>query len=161
MDVEKGVGRIDVSLRTRLRSEVVVFGKLMAALAMMKSKDVLNVFQVEVYEDATADVPLHVMAMAVSRYMQTPNTWRPDPGDLVAACEAIRLEIRGAEKFEPCEQCSTDGWVSREVDGVMRMVRCLCWKAHQARLKALGMPDKPLALPPAEPSREFSRVGEE
>lgn len=35
--------------------------------------------------------------------------------------------------FEPCASC-TGGWVARERYGVVRMVRCPCWHAHQAKL---------------------------
>lgn len=147
MDVETRSGRVDLTLRTRPRSEVVAFGKLMAILASMKSRDTLNSFQVEVYEDATVDVPLPVLAKAVQTVATTPGAWRPDVGDLLKACEGVRLEIRDTLKFQPCELCSQAGWVEREFDGVKRMVRCSCWRAHQQRVAALGVGAEPLALP--------------
>lgn len=156
MDVTQGSGRIDVRLRTRPRSEIIAFGKLMAALSMMKARDVLIGFQVEVYEDATVDVPLPVLTKAVATLTRTPGAWRPDPGDLVGLCEQVRLELRGTLAFASCEACSADGWVEREINGVKRMTRCECWKAHQQRIAALGGTSEPLALPPA---RERASVG--
>ena len=157
MDVEASGGRVDIKLQKRPKGEVVAFGKLMAALATMKAKDALNGFQVELYEDATAHVPLAVLGRVVGNYLQTPELWRPDPGDLVGACEAMRVELRKGLVFEPCPLCA-HGWIEFKRDGYYKfMARCACWKAHQAKVEALNVGTKPLALPPAG---NFTAVGE-
>lgn len=146
MDVEKSGGRIDLSLRERPKSEVVAFGKLMAALALMKSRDTLGQFQVELYEDQTADIPLWLLAKAVQKALDI-GGWRPDPGDLLRLCEAVRVDIREAHKYEPCAQCNELGWETRMENGVSRVHRCGCWKRHQEKVAALGVGSEPLALP--------------
>lgn len=147
MDAETRSGRIDIGLRQRPRAEVVAFGKLMAALAMMKSKDPLIGFQVEVFEDATVDVPITIIAKAVSRYMRMPDTWRPDAGTFLQMCESLRLEARGALKHLPCVDCETSpGW---RATGDRTVQRCPCWIAHQQKVQDLGVGDQPLALPAA------------
>lgn len=159
MDAQTSHGRVDIVLRTRPRSEVVAFGKLMAALATMRAREPLAGFQIEVYEDTTVEVPLSLLTRVVQQFVATPGAWRPDPGDLVGACEKARLEIRRSLQFEPCELCSQQGWVEREIDGVRRMARCQCWTAHQEKVKALGVGDKPLAML-ALPVGEFEQVAD-
>jgi hypothetical protein len=160
MEIELHGTRLDIGLRKRPRGEVVAFGKCMAALAMLKSKDPINGFQVEIFEDATVDVPIQVIAKAADRYMRTPDVWRPDPGTFLQMCEVIRLEMREQLKFAPCVNCSKDGWIERTIDGVKRMVKCSCWHAHQQQLQALGVGAEPLALP-AGRSGDFSQVADD
>lgn len=137
----------------RVKGEVVPFGKLMAALTTMKRRERLAPYEVDVYEAATAAIPLPVLSRAVTRLITTAE-WFPTVHELLEACEAIRVEMRGSLKFEPCGEasCSAQGWTERVVGGVHRMVRCDCWQSHQERVKALGVPDVPLALPAARVS---------
>lgn len=145
VDVDVENGRIDLRLRSRPKSEVVAFGKLMTALAMMKGQPWVP-FQVEIIEDRTVHIPLPVLTRAVAKIVDA-GGWRPDVEGILQACEQARLEIRDVLRFESCEQCSQQGWTEVEIDGVRRAVRCQCWTAHQERVKALGAGDVPLALP--------------
>lgn len=153
MDVQESLGRIDLRLRTRPKKEVVAFGKLMAALSMMKAKDALIGFGVEVYEDRTVDVPLPLLTRAVQQVLDS-GGWRPDPGELLQACERERAAMRAALKFTPCEQCNGTGWDTVLSEGVSRVVRCQCWRAHQAKVLELGAGSQPLALPAARDDHE-------
>lgn len=146
MDAEARGRSVDLGMRQRPESETVAFGKLVVALATMRAKDPLVPFQVDVYEDATVDVPLMVLSRAVGDYLKS-HQWRPTVQELLMACEATRLKIRGAMKFEPCANCSKDGWTEQVINGVSRMVRCQCWKVHQERVSAIGAGDAPLTLP--------------
>lgn len=155
MDVEASGRRLDLNLNKRPRHEAVVFGKLMAVLAGMKSRDVLNEYQIDLYEDATAHIELKVIAHAVGKLTQTPGAWRPDTGDLVGLCEESRLEIRKALVYQPCPICaetSTPGWMTVNVNGAQRLARCECWKGHQQRVQELGVGEQPLSLPAARES---------
>lgn len=152
MDAEESGWGVTLRLRQRPAKEQVVFGKLMGALAMMNGPPWPE-FQIELLEDRTVDIPLSVIARAVQNILDV-GGWRPDIGELLAACEKARIQIRGELPFQRCEQCSVQGWTEREIDGVKRMVRCDCWHAHQEKVKALGVPDRPLALPAARESEE-------
>jgi hypothetical protein len=138
--------RVDPTSRKRKRSEAVAFGKLLAVLAMMKGRDPMGVFQIEVFEDALVDVPLHIIAEAV-RNCQKPGAWRPDLGDFLGACEKVRLDLRQRMKHEPCVYCEhSPGWTEVKDDaGVMRARRCDCWTRHQEKVNQLVSPS-PVAL---------------
>jgi hypothetical protein len=148
MDAETRLGRVDLTLRKRPKTEVVAFGKLMAALAILKAKDALVGFQIEIYEDRLADVPINILTLGVQKALDS-GGWRPDPGDLKRLCESVRLELRQAMRFANCEQCSADGWAEKVIDGVKRMVRCECWAIHQQKIAQLAG-SQPLALPAAQ-----------
>jgi hypothetical protein len=142
--------------RQRVKGEVDAFGKLMAALTTLKRRDRVSEYDVIVYEERTAHIPLPLLSRAVTKWITT-QQWFPTVAELLETCEAVRLEMRMAMAFTNCEQCSAQGWTVKEIDGVNRMVRCECWKAHQEKVKALGVPEQPLALPAAS---EFARAGE-
>lgn len=143
----------------RVRGEVVAFGKLMAALTTMKRRDRVSEFDVAVYESRTAHIPLPILSRAMLRWLDT-EKWFPTVHDILETCEAIRVEMRAALKFEPCADCRDNGGFVSLIDGrgVSRVTRCTCWKVHQDKVKALGVPAAPLALP--APS-ELSRIGED
>jgi hypothetical protein len=101
--------------------------------------------RVRVYDKALESVPVAILQPMVQRAITT-RTWFPKPAELLEDAEACRRELRASLKFEPCENCSQDGWTSRLMDGVLRMVRCDCWQAHQQKVLALGVGEKPLAL---------------
>lgn len=141
--------------RTRVRGEVVAFGKLFAALTTLKRRDRVSEHDVAVYEDRTAHIPIHVLALAVTRWLDT-REWFPVVAELLAMCEVIRREMRAAVVFIPCENCSSQGWAEVERDGIKRAVRCGCWVRHQQKVQELGAGRVPLALP----APEVSRIGE-
>ena len=147
MDVETRSGRVDIALKQRPKSEVVAFGKLMAALAMMKSREDMGQFQVEVYEDRTVSVPLNVLVLAVQRLVDA-GGWRPGPGELLQACGKVGAEMREAMRYDPsdCEQCDGSGWEKIKDGNVIRERRCGCWKRHQAKVAQIAG-SIPLALP--------------
>lgn len=144
--------------RKRVKGEVVPFGKLFAALTTLKRRDRVSEFDVAVYEDRTAHIPLSILSRAVTAWIDT-QSWFPTVQELLDACEKVRCELRAAVQFEPCAACSANGWTEIEIDGVKRATRCQCWRAHQERIKALGVPDVPLALPAGRAS-DFEQVGE-
>lgn len=147
----------DARSRRRVSGEVVPFGKLFAALTTLKRRDRVTELDVLVYEDRTAHIPLNVLSRAVTRWIDT-EPWFPTVAELLATCEVVRVEIRAAMKFEPCANCSVQGWTERLIDGVWRAVRCDCWTRHQQKVQALGVGDTPLALP--APERNFTEVSE-
>jgi hypothetical protein len=150
MDAQAGVGRVDLGLRKRPKAEVVAFGKCMAALETLRSKDALIGFQIEVYEDVTADVPIAILIDAVRGFLGS-GEWRPTPPELLRACERARLERRKAMQYLPCAVCEqSPGWAAVVEDGKPKVTRCQCWKAHQVKLAELGAGHQPLALPQAE-----------
>jgi hypothetical protein len=114
-------------------------------------------FDVTIYEERTAHIPISILSRAVSKILDT-ATWFPTVAELLEACEAVRLEMRAALKFQPCdcEVCS-NGWRITTTDGITNAWRCECWTAHQERVKALGVPEQPLALPAPE---EFEAANE-
>lgn len=145
--------------RTRHKGEVAAFGKLMAALTTLKRKDRVSEYDVIIYEERTAHIPIGILSQAVSVWLNE-QQWFPTVHELLEACEKVRLELRASLKHEPCEQClSSPGWMT-VVDprGDKRLARCDCWKAHQERVKQLGVPEQPLALPAPQ---EFARAGEQ
>ena len=151
---------IKMSDRKRPKSEVVAFGKLFAALTTMKRKDRVSEFDVMVYEERTAHVPLAILSRAVTKILDT-HTWFPTVSELLEACEAVRLEMRARFPFQSCERCEDSaGWVEYiDTHGIKRFTRCDCWKAHMEKVRELagGAPDKPLALPAPE---EFEAANE-
>lgn len=149
MDAEASARGVRLTLRTRPTGETVAFGKLMGALSMLRGgAQKMSSFGVEVYEDRTVDVPLTILAPAVARLVDM-GGWCPDPGELLQTCESVRLEKLAAQPWEPCANCSQQGFVERVIDGVKRMERCACWLAYRERVKAQQIPTAPLALPAA------------
>ena len=158
MDVEASQRGVDLRMRCRPKGEVVAFGKLMTALALMKGQPWVP-YQVEVLEDRTAHIPLTVLARAVTKLVDA-GGWRPDVEGILQACEAARLEIRDALKFEKCANCTDQGFTEfTDAKGVKRMKKCDCWHAHQAKVRELEAGDQPLALPAARVS-DWTQAGE-
>lgn len=141
--------------RKRVGNEKAAFGKLMAALTTLKRKDPVSEFDCDVYEGATARIPMPILSRAVAKIIQT-QKWFPTVSEILESCEAVRVEMRGQLQFTRCEDsaCSAQGWIERVVCGEFRMVRCECWEQHQERVKALGVPETPLALPAAKDDDE-------
>jgi hypothetical protein len=111
--------------RKRVKAEVVAFGKLFAALTTLKRKDRVSEFDVTIYEERTAHIPISILSRAVSKILDT-ATWFPTVAELLEACEAVRLEMRAALKFQPCdcEVCS-NGWRITTTDGITNAWRVL------------------------------------
>lgn len=109
------------------------------------------------YHRVLEDVPARVFQSAVGLASRDGRRFFPSAAELREVCERARVSLRAQLKFQPCVNCTHDGWAEREINGVRRMVRCSCWQAHQARVAELGVGDQPLALPAAQ---EFSRLGE-
>jgi hypothetical protein len=83
----------------------------------------------------------------------------PTVAELLADAETCRREILAAHPWESCASCENQpGWVEITSDGIARLTRCGCVRAHRAKLDGLGVTKEPLSLPPA---RDFSHVGEE
>lgn len=114
----------------------------------------------EVYFRALADIPRPLLEEAVSRLLREDRQFFPKVTELRAAAERVRLSLRTAMTFEPCDRCElSPGWAAILVDGVPRVTRCDCWKAHQQRIAALGAGSEPLALPASRES-ELARIGD-
>jgi hypothetical protein len=135
--------------RKRVKGEVVAFGKLFAALATLKRRDRVSEYDVMVYEERTAHVPLAIISRAVAKWLDTQD-WFPTVNELLTTCEQVRCEMRAAVAFQPCAECETSP--GYRAVGKMAVERCPCWHAHQARVKMLNVPEEPLALPPADRS---------
>lgn len=119
--------------------------------------------RVKIYERGLMDIPQALLEPTVMRAIKTRTAkvkdWLPSIDELLADAEAVRVEMRAALVFAPCEQCSASGWTEKEIDGVKRMTRCACWQAHQARVAALQVGTTPLSLPASRES-DFSQVSE-
>ena len=109
------------------------------------------------YHRALEDVPTRLLAAAVERAAKS-DRFMPKPGELRAYAEDARKVLLAAHPFEClCGNCSVQGFVERELDGVRRMVRGSCWRAHQDKLSAIGVGAAPLALPAA---RDWTEGGD-
>jgi hypothetical protein len=106
-----------------------------------------------VWYRALGDVPEALLQAAVDRALKSSSPFMVKPGELRKLAEEARQALTTAHPFEClCGNCSRQGFVEREIDGVKRMVRGSCWRIHQESLKELGVgaePLTPLALPPA------------
>lgn len=96
------------------------------------------------------DVPVSLLTTAAERWAKSGSPFFPKAGELRQFAEDARTALIAAHPFEPCANCSSQGWTEREIDGVKRMVRCRCWLLHRERLQALGAGSEPLALPAPE-----------
>lgn len=119
----------------------------MASLSILRWAP-LSESDIEVYARQCAKVPLALLQAASEKWLADQNRF-PTPHQLLETCESVRLakftQLR--DLFPPCGQCSSDGWMEVERDGVRRMTRCECKKAYQAACEQLGWPKEPLALP--------------
>jgi len=99
------------------------------------------------YHQALEHLQASDLDAALATARRQPRAFPPSAPELVALAESCRIARRQSLPFESCGNCSQQGWIEREIHGVMRTVRCECWKAHQAHLARLGAGDQPLALP--------------
>jgi hypothetical protein len=110
------------------------------------------------YSDGLKDVPVPLLNAAVRRSIET-RSWFPKVAELREDAEAARKAIVAAHPWFPCASCENhSGWVELTADGITRLTRCGCVRAHRAKLDGLGVTKEPLSLPPA---RDFSQVGED
>jgi hypothetical protein len=124
------------------------FVEIVGPLALRMRQE-LDTAQWRLLHESLDDLGPRLLRAAVIRAAKT-RKWFPKDAEFREDAEACRLEMRAALKFEPCEECQfSPGY--RAV-GKLAVERCPCWHAHQAKVKSLGVGDKPLALPPA--SRE-------
>lgn len=121
---------------------------------------VIDRAQWRVYEAALENVPPRLLAAAVDALLKSGSPWMPKPGEVLAEAERQRQAASAQMKFEPCESCSRTGWAPLLVDGVTRVARCDCWKAHQQRLSEFGVGGKPLALPAGERDSDWTQAGD-
>jgi hypothetical protein len=102
-----------------------------------------------IYYRALGDVPRHLLAAAVERAAKS-ATFMPKPAELRQYAEEARKALIASKQFVcVCGDCSQQGFVEVEVNGVKRMERGACWRRHQAEIAALGVGTEPLSLPPA------------
>ena len=123
---------------------------ILAALAETLRTE-LDVPTFRAYFRALKDLPAVLFHAAADRATTTPRREYdpvfPTPPMLRQYAEAARLEIQRAHPFAClCGNCSQDGFVPREIGGVMRMVKGSCWRAHQERLARLGVGTSALQL---------------
>lgn len=112
------------------------------------------------YHRAVESIPLPVYVAAIAKAAETRTSKFPTAGALRELAEGCRQEMRALMKFQPCANCSKDGWTERTIDGTTRAVRCSCWQAHQQRVAALGIGSEPLALPQGR-SSDWTQVGDD
>lgn len=112
------------------------------------------------YHRAVENIPLALYATAIAKAAET-RTKMPSASQLRELAEAERQALIAAHRYNPeeCEQCNHTGWVNVEVDGILRVQRCICWKMHLDKLARLGVGTQPLALPAARES-EWSPISE-
>ena len=90
------------------------------------------------YFRALEDVPPTLLAAAVSRAAKS-ATFLPKPGELRTWAEEARQALIAAHPYTGCCDCEdAPGWAAKDFEGVTRMARCPCWRAHQSRLASLG-----------------------
>ena len=123
---------------------------ILAALAVTLRTE-LDAPTFRAYARALADLPAALAQAAADRAAKTPRKEYdpvfPTVPMLRQHAEAARLEIQRAHPFACfCGNCSRDGFVPREIDGVTRMVKGSCWRAHQERLARLGVGTSALQL---------------
>lgn len=114
----------------------------------------LTPVRIKIYEKALSKLPPVILEPMVMRAIETRTSkcadWLPSIEELREDAEAVRLEMLAQLVFQPCAECSEQGWREREVGGAKRAVRCSCWHRHQKRVEALEVGARPLALPAPE-----------
>ena len=122
--------------------------------------------RVRIYNKALQKVPAAVLEPMVQRAIATRTPrWGdlPSVAELLADAETCRLTMLAGLKFEVCavnEGCSQQGWAARDIDGVIRAVKCPCRVRHEQTVAALGVGAQPLALPAVEPLQVRSWMSE-
>lgn len=135
--------------RERVGKEAEAFGLLLGEFGVLKRRGDMSEFDAYVYSEQLSDIPLALLEVGKDWWFAHGTGWYPTPPEWKQACESARKCIRASLKHEPCEECSS-GWVSMKGEsGRSYAIRCRCWEAYQDRVKALGMPNEPLALPAA------------
>jgi hypothetical protein len=114
----------------------------------------------KLYHRAVQDISMPVFLATIDRISRE---WRsgsfPQSGKFREFAEAARKALIAAHPWEPCASCEDQpGWVELTTDGIKRLTRCGCVRAHRAKLDGLGVTKEPLSLPPA---RDFTAVGED
>lgn len=128
----------------------------------VKPEDMTPV-RIRIYSQALEKVPTPLLEPMVQKAIATRTPrWGdlPTVAELLADAEVCRRELLAAHEWAPCASCEQNkGWVEIDVDGVKRLTRCGCVRAHQAKLAELGvLPAAVAALPAA---REFSHIGDQ
>lgn len=132
----------------------------LAMLAEAFSEKTLTPVKLEAYHRSLLDIPIPVLNHAVKLAIES-STFFPRVAELRTYCEQARVELRAAIVFDPIacgEGCSLQGFTEEKVNGVLRMVRCSCWKLTQAKVAQLEVPAQPIALPAGG---AFSRIGDQ
>lgn len=125
------------------------FAMALAMLAEAFGEKGLTPVRIEAYHRSLSDIPMPVLNHAVGLAIKG-SRFFPRVAELRKWCEQARIELRGALKHEPCAVCEqSPGWAAVLIDGIPKVTRCQCWKAHQAKVEALGVGNQPLALPAA------------
>lgn len=123
------------------------FAMALAVLAEAFGEQRLTPVRIGTYRESLADIPLPLLQETVRRAVKT-RTWFPKVSELRQDAEVCRLELIAAHPYDGCVNCEDHrGWAPREIDGVTRMVRCSCWRAHKELLAGFGIGTEPLALP--------------
>ena len=108
--------------------------------------------RIERYSCGCAEYPGWIVMLAAKRVVQG-RSWFPRVNELREACEMVRQEkYAEVPVFAGCTACNESGWDTVVVEGVTRVTRCACWKAHQLRVQTLRAPERP-ALPAGEERR--------
>lgn len=96
------------------------------------------------YHRALQDVPTSLLTAACAHATRAPRDRyaprMPTAPMLREYAEHARRTAIAASPWHPCEAClDSPRWVPVvEADGV-RMTRCACWTAYQARIAAIGL----------------------
>lgn len=101
------------------------------------------------YWRALHDVPVPMLDAAVGKAVRE-RTWLPKPAEVRHDAEACRLAVRERFAWTSCGQCSQQGWIEEDVDGVKRAVRCLCVERNAVILRELGADGPTLLEKPRE-----------
>lgn len=105
------------------------------------------------------DVPAQLLDAAVTRAVRD-RDWVAKPSELRRDAEAVRKELRELHGWKKCPACiDTQGFVPTEIDGVTRMVRCICYDTALVILRQLGADGPALLSKPLEaPADELTDV---
>ena len=139
-----------------LRARLMADKDIALALAMLiegfRVKEPLSEVSVRLYQRALADVPLQLLQPMVERCVAT-RKWFPKVAEVLEDAEAVRKEALQRMGTYGCEMClDNKGWnATKDTDGVIRMRRCACklaFDAKMAQIVGVGC----LALPSGEES---------
>lgn len=133
-------GRFDLPSQvgtSGLTREQMVATLMPLAVALGKEMDLPSW---SVYWKTLSDVSPVVLDSAATEWGKSGERFFPKPGELRALCSKTRSAMVAAVPFQSCETCATSpGWARVLVDGVERLERCQCWRAHRQQLRSLGV----------------------